>query len=281
MARVVRALSTDKQIRISSLDATPLWNGVRRGHPHLEAPACACLTELLAAAALLQSRTLLEERLQLMLRSSGGAKTIVADCWPDGSIRGILDLSTKEATQPWIQAPGLLQVMRSNPKGQPYIGNLELVEGPIHTQIETYLQQSEQIQASLTLWCSPETGEGGGLLAEPLPNCSSERMRKLVDGLEGLEVVPFWERDPEFLIRWINLGEGAEIQSSVDLHYRCRCSKATILAALTSVPWSQIEALFPTAGPIEICCDYCGLRYLVTKDEVPEPSSKPRGPEHG
>jgi molecular chaperone Hsp33 len=106
-------------------------------------------------------------------------------------------------------------------------------------------------------------------------------MRTLVDGLEGLEVVPFWERDPEFLIRWINLGEGAEIQSSLDLHYRCRCSKATILAALTTVPRSQLEELFPAAGPVEICCDYCGLRYLVTKDEVPESGSMPGETEHG
>ena len=230
-ARVFKALTRDGHIRLSSLDASPLWDGVRRGHPHLEAEACASLTELLAASALLQSRTLFAERLQLLLKGAGRAKAVVADTWPDGTVRGVLDVR-EEASGPWIAGPGLFQVMRSNPEGQPYIGTLPVVEGSIQTQIEHYLQQSEQVQASVTLWCDPGTGEAGGLLVEPLPQCPPERLARLVQAIEGLDVVPLWERTPDFLADWVAQGQGTELQSTAELSYRCRCSREALLATL-------------------------------------------------
>ncbi len=266
-APVVKALTRDRHIRLSSLDASPLWDGVRRGHPHLPPEACACLTELLAASALLQSRTLFAERLQLLLKGSGKAKAVVADSWPDGTVRGVLDLGPEGAGD-WIQAPGLLQVMRSNATGQPYIGTLPLVEGGIQVQVEHYLQSSEQIQASLSLWCDPATGEAGGLLVEPLPDCPPGRLARLVQALEGLEVVPFWERTPEFLGAWISQGEGVDELSRTELTYRCRCSREALLETLQGFPAQQKADLFHAPGPLEVRCDYCGTLYPIHREEL-------------
>ena len=87
MARVTRALTSDQRIRLAALDASALWDGVRRGHPHLDADACAALTELLAATALLNSRALFLERLQLVVKGLGRARAVVGDCWPDGTLQ--------------------------------------------------------------------------------------------------------------------------------------------------------------------------------------------------
>lgn len=267
-ARILRALTSDHRIRFATLDSRPLWDGVRRGHPHLEAEACARLVELLSAALLLQSRTFFSERLQLLLRTVGRAKAAVADSWPDGGIRGVLDLSPTVQEGPWLATPGNLQVMRSNPGGQPYIGTLEMIEGSVQVQVEAYLQQSEQVQASLTLWCDPATGESGGLLVEPLPHCPRERLGALVAAIEGLEVVPNWERDPEFLCRWINQGEGAEVLSATDVQYRCRCSKNSLVETLKAFEPSKLDEIFLGGSPVEVCCDYCGKAYLLSREEV-------------
>ena len=266
-ARMLKALTKDRFIRFSSLDASPLWDGVRRGHPHLIPEACACLTELLSATALLQGRTAFAERLQLLVKGSGRARAVVADCWPDGTIRGVLDLSAV-ATGDWVAAPGLLQVMRSNAKGQPYIGNLPLVEGGIQVQVEHYLQQSEQIQASLTLWSEPGTGEAGGLLVEPLPDCPPARLARLIQAVEGLEVVPFWERTAEFLANWVSQGEGTEESMATELFYRCRCTRQALLEALRRFPVEQKTELFKGEEPLEVRCDYCGSMYPLTRDEL-------------
>lgn len=268
-ARVVKALTKDRHIRLSTLDASPLWDGVRRGHPHLDPESCACLTELLAAAALLQGRTVFEERLQLLVKGSGRARAVVADSWPDGTIRGVLDLGDPRAKD-WIAAPGVLQVMRSNATGQPYIGNLELVEGGIQTQVEHYLQNSEQVQASLSLWCDPGTGEAGGLLVEPLPDCPPQRLARLVQAIEGLEVVPFWERTSEFLASWVSQGEGTEELAAMDLDYRCRCTREALLETLRGFSKAQKADLFQADGPLEVRCDYCGTLYPITKADLLE-----------
>jgi molecular chaperone Hsp33 len=267
-AQVVRALTADGQIRLSAMNAASLWDGARRGHPHLEADACAMLVELLTAAALLQSRSLLAERIQLVLRSDGRAKAIVADSWPDGSVRGILDLNPECGRKPWITFPGNFQVIRSNPNGPPYIGNIELIDGPISSQVEHYLQQSEQIQACVALWCDPFSGEAGGLIVEPLPGCPAERLKRMLAALDGLEVSHLWERTPDFIVNWINQGEGAEILSSLNLEYRCRCSKQSLVDTLSIMPLDQRQEIFYEKNTIEAHCEYCGKSYAIAQDEL-------------
>ena len=266
-ARVLKSLTRDRAIRLTSLDASPLWDGVRRSHPQLGPEACGCLTETLAATALLQGRTHFEERTQLLIKGSGRAKAVVSDCWPDGTIRGVLDLGPLDAAD-WLAAPGLLQVMRSSTTGQPYIGNLPLVEGGIQVQVEHYLQQSEQVQASLTLWCDPGTGEAGGLLVEPLPECPPARLARLIQAIEGLEVVPYWERTPDFLATWVAQGEGTEEQVATELFYRCRCTRETLLETLRRFPAEQREDLFKGPEPLEVRCDYCSALYPITRADL-------------
>ncbi|HXC17895.1 MAG TPA: Hsp33 family molecular chaperone HslO [Holophagaceae bacterium] len=268
-ARLVRALTDDRHIRFAALQATPLWDGVRRSHPHLEAGACAALTENLAAVSLLQSRGGFSERLQILLKGAGRAKAVVADSWPDGTLRGVLDVASPDPGGSWVAGPGLMQVMRSNAKGQPYIGHLELVEGDLAKQIEAYLQQSEQVQASLTLWCDEGSGVSGGLLVEPMPGCPPDRLHRLVQALEGLDVVPLWERTPEFLTDWISQGQGATVLTDADLDYRCRCQKASLVGTLSGFTQAQREDLFAEGDPIEVRCDYCGKVYHITRADLP------------
>ena len=272
-ARLVRALTDDRHIRMAALQATPLWDGVRRSHPHLEAGACAVLTNNLSAVSLLQSRGGFNERLQILLKGSGRARAVVADSWPDGTLRGVLDVVDPdpgpEAGVDWLAGPGLLQVMRSGTNGQPYIGNLELVNGDLAKQVEAYLQQSEQVQASLMLWCEQDTGVSGGLLVEPMPGCPPERLERLIMALEGLEVVPFWERTPEFLVEWINQGAGATKLTDMPLDYRCRCQRESLVATLSGFSETQLEDLFKEGDPIEVRCDYCGKRYPISRAELP------------
>jgi molecular chaperone Hsp33 len=227
--------------------------------------------ELFSATLLLQSRTFFSERLQLMVNAAGRAKTLVADSWPEGDIRGVLDLAEGRADAPWFQGPGLLRVMRSNPEGQPYTGTLELVQGSLEAQIEAYLLQSEQAQASVTLWCDPGTGAAGAVFVEPLPGCPKERLARLVQAIEGLEVVPLGERMPDFLCRWINQGDGADILGTTEVRYHCRCRKAALVEILQGFDPVRRKELFQDEGPVEVRCDYCGKAYLISRAELQLP----------
>jgi molecular chaperone Hsp33 len=267
-ARVVRALTADRRIRLSAVDATPLWDGVGRGHPRLEAGGRAALVELLAGAALMQSRSLLSERVQLLLRSSGRAGSIVADSWPDGGLRGIVDIRPGRDGSPWIERPGLFQVMRSNKGGPPYTGNLELAEGPVGAQLELYLQQSEQLQACVDIWCDPSSGDAGGIIVEPLPKCPPERLRRMLAALDGLGATHPRERTPDFLVGWVNQGGGADILSSLELEYRCRCSQQSLVDTLRAMPPEQRRDIFSGTDQMDVHCEYCGAHYSIAPEDL-------------
>ena len=267
-ARVVRALTTDHHIRLAALDARPLWNGVRMGHPHLEAEACACLVELLAATLLCQSRGLFEERLQILVRGAGRAKVLVSDAWPDGMVRGMLD-EAEGLQGPWVAAPGLLQVMRSGPKGEPYIGRLPLVEGGI-----------SPADRGLPAAFGADPGEPHGLVRP------GHRRRGRPSGGTPAPVPPWsacraWWR-PSKASMWCPTGSGIRNSCSAgSTRARRRPSSPprrsnTAAGAARLRCWklsaafqrAKLEEIFAEGRSAEVRCEYCGKAFAIHRQEV-------------
>jgi molecular chaperone Hsp33 len=269
-ARISRYLTSDQWIKVDIVEMGSLWDRIRRHHPSYEAHQSATLAQGLMATLLLLGRSDFLQRVQLMIKSSGGIRRIIGDAWPDGSLRGFCDLGSPEAPTPF-ESPGTIQVMRSQPSGEPYQGLLPLVEGDLGKQLEAYFQQSEQIQASVHLWCDPLTGLGGALKVEPLPLCPPSRLGRLIQALEGLDVVPFEERTTEFLMSWINQGEGGRLLTSTSAHYACRCNRDELVRILRGFSQDEKEHLFATQNSTEIRCDYCAEVYMIRASELMTP----------
>jgi len=103
---------------------------------------------------------------------------------------------------------------------------------------------------------------------EPMPDCPKERLAGLVAAVEGLEVVPGWERTPAFLADWINMGPGAEVQATAEIRYHCRCTREALVATLSGFTRDRLQELFEPGGPVEIRCDYCGKTYHLLAAEL-------------
>ena len=103
---------------------------------------------------------------------------------------------------------------------------------------------------------------------EPLPDCPPARLERLVEAIEGLEVVPYWERTAEFLASWVSQGEGIEESAATELFYRCRCTRAALLEALRRFPAEQKADLCKGKEPLEVRCDYCGTLYPISWDDL-------------
>ena len=74
----------------------------------------------------------------------------MGDAWPDVSIRGFCD-AAPNTSDAMLALPDNIQVVRSQPSGEPYRGRVSLLEGPLSKKLEAYFKQSEQIQASIHL----------------------------------------------------------------------------------------------------------------------------------
>jgi len=266
-AKISRFMTADQWIKVDIVEMGPLWDRIRRHHPSYDAPQSAILAEGLMATLLLLGRSDFLQRVQFMVKSSGHIKNLMADAWPDGSIRGFCDLgSSQEASS--LELPGSIQVMRSQPSGEPYRGLLPLVEGGLDKQLEAYFQQSEQIETSVHLWCDPLTGLGGALKVEPLPLCPTERLSRLIQALEGLDVVPFEERTTEFLATWINQGEGCQLLTSSDIRYACRCNRNDLVRIMKGFSPEEKQHLFDVQDHTEVRCDYCSEVFIIRPSDL-------------
>lgn len=266
-AKISRFMTADQWIKLDIVEMGPLWDRIRRHHPSYDATQAAVLAEGLMATLLLLGRSDFLQRVQLMIKSSGRIKNLITDAWPDGSIRGFCDAGSPQASLP-LELPGSIQVMRSQPSGEPYMGLLPLVEGGIDKQLEAYFQQSEQIQTSVHLWCDPLTGLGGALKVEPLPLCPPTRLARLIQALEGLEVVPFEERTTEFLAAWINQGEGYQLLTSTDVRYACRCNRDDLVRIMRGFSSEEKQHLFETQDHTEVRCDYCAEVFIIRASDL-------------
>ena len=97
----------------------------------------------------------------------------------------------------------------------------------------------------------------------------------LVAAVEGLEVVPNWERTPEFLSTWINQGPGAELLATAAIHYHCRCTRDALVATLSGFYPKRIQELFEAGSPVEVRCDYCGKVYQIPLEDLAGPGEQP------
>ncbi len=50
----------------------------------------------------------------------------------------------------------------------------------------------------------------------------------------------------------------------------CPCSKVRSLATLGSIPTADLEALWEEGKDLELVCDFCRSKYIVTPDEIRE-----------
>jgi molecular chaperone Hsp33 len=90
----------------------------------------------------------------------------------------------------------------------------------------------------------------------------------MVAAIEGLEVTQLWERTPEFLVRWINQGDGAKVLSSLKIEYRCRCSKQSLIGILGAMPQDERMNVFADGGRAEVHCEYCGKSHEIALEEL-------------
>ena len=90
----------------------------------------------------------------------------------------------------------------------------------------------------------------------------------MLAALDSLDVAKPRELTPDFLVAWVNQGEGAEVMSSMDLEYRCRCSRQSLIDTLSVMPSEKRDAHSSPEEGLEARCEYCGKTYTIARREL-------------
>ncbi|EYF02534.1 Hsp33 family molecular chaperone HslO [Chondromyces apiculatus] len=264
---VVRAITQDGAFRV----ITALTTATVRGTVAAQAATgntAQRLGELLTGAILVREAMAPTLRVQVIVKGAGQG-SLVADAHPDGTTRGLVNLG--KGSEVAIGEGSLIQVMRTLPNGALQQGVVELPrEGRISQGLMAYMQESEQVVTMVsvaTLLDEQGVGRSGGVLVQLLPEVERGPLMVMTERLREFERLDEVLADPQVtadkLLEEVLYGMPFTRLESSALSYACRCSQLRVVAALASLPRSDIEEMVAEGQVLDIACDYCRKAYQV------------------
>ena len=261
---------------------TNLVEEARRRHDCLPV-ATAALGRTMTGALLLAANLKTAESLTIRISGDGPLKEIVADAYPDGSVRGYvrnpfinLPLNNGKWAVGQAVGKGHIYVTRFVGLKQPFTGSTELVTGEIAEDLTQYLTVSEQTPSSVALGVliAPDTtvAAAGGFFIQALPGVEEDVLTKLEDNLCQLPPVSQMVQngqDAKGILETVFSGLPITIYDSLDLCFNCQCSRARVENMLISLGPDEIKEM-TAEGHAEVCCHFCSEKYRFDAKELAE-----------
>lgn len=270
---------TAEGVRIYALCTTNLVQEAATRH-HTSHLASAALGRAMNGALLLAATMKDNERIALRLKGDGPIGEVVADA--EGThVRGyvgdpdvFLPLKNGKLDVGGAIGAGNIIVTRYLQNAEPFTGYAELVDGEIASDLTNYLYTSEQTPSSVALGVlvnkEGQVIASGGYFIQAMPGCAEETLAQLEENISlTLYVTQLLELGytPEKMIKTIARGLDVTIQESIELSYKCRCSREKILGALATLGQEDISAMSQDEET-EVHCQFCNETYKFSGEEI-------------
>ena len=270
---------TAEGVRIYALCTTNLVQEAATRH-HTSHWASAALGRAMNGALLLAATMKDNERIALRLKGDGPIGEVVADA--EGThVRGyvgdpdvFLPLKNGKLDVGGAIGSGNIIVTRYLQNAEPFTGYAELVDGEIASDLTNYLYTSEQTPSSVALGVlvnkEGQVIASGGYFIQAMPGCAEETLAQLE---ENISLTPYVTQllelgyTPEKMIETIARGLDVTIQESIELSYKCRCSREKILGALATLGQEDISAMSQDEET-EVHCQFCNETYKFSGEEI-------------
>ena len=270
---------TAEGVRIYALCTTNLVQEAATRH-HTSHLASAALGRAMNGALLLAATMKDNERIALRLKGDGPIGEVVADA--EGThVRGyvgdpdvFLPLKNGKLDVGGAIGSGNIIVTRYLQNAEPFTGYAELIDGEIASDLTNYLYTSEQTPSSVALGVlvnkEGQVIASGGYFIQAMPGCAEETLAQLE---ENISLTPYVTQllelgyTPEKMIETIARGLDVTIQESIELSYKCRCSREKILGALATLGQEDISAMSQDEET-EVHCQFCNETYKFSGEEI-------------
>lgn len=274
--------TSDELIRVSVALTRGIVEKARQRH-QLSPVASAALGRAMTGAVLLAGDYKNHEGVSLKLAGDGPLGAVHADCFDTNKLRGYVDnphvdlplkANGKLDVGAAVGQHGQLSVTRFTPEKTTYTSQADLVSGEIAEDLAYYLFTSEQIPSTLSLGvlvdkdCS--IAAAGGFLVQALPGAKDEDLARVEANITQIGALTTYLKDhphAEGLIDIILGGMHFKELYRQELYWRCTCSRQRFENALLSLRPADKESLLQDPQ-VEMTCQYCGAKYVVTHDEL-------------
>ncbi len=276
-SHLITGLAAHGDLRWVAVDLTTALEEARL-RLDLSPIATVALGRALAGAVLVQRIALkTPTRLVLEISGDGPLGRVVAEASASGDMRGLVGNPRQPTPAEGLRlaaaiGSGVLRVTREGPR-KAYTSQVALVSGELGDDLTHYLEQSEQIRSAVLLGVllRPDgVAAAGGLIVEALPGTEDERITQLETNLRQRDGVSVYldRGGISALVDLVLDGFDREPLETVELRYRCGCTREGLQARLLPIARQDLTALLGPDGRCEAECAFCGERYVFDADEL-------------
>lgn len=281
MGKIYKTLIFDGQISLSVLDTTDVVNEAIRLHKLT--PVCAAaLGRTLTVTAFMASQLKGEdERLSVTINGNGAGGKIIAAADSKLNVRGAIDNPTidlplkangKLDVGGVVGNSGYITVVKNLGLKDPYVGRSELVSGEIGEDFAAYYAYSEQQPTAIAVGVLIKNERcigAGGVIIQPLPDCTEENLVKAENLVNKFSDVSkqISETGVEGIIE--KYFKGYDF-NAFDVRYKCNCSDEYVRKVLITLGEKELYDAIEKDGKIEVCCQFCDKKYVYYKKDVDE-----------
>lgn len=285
MDKIIRCITSDGAVMASAIDASDIVFTAKKLHK-LSRSATAALGRLLCATSIMGAMLKQKEAfVNVTIKGDGEIGSVVAVSDSNGNVRGYVD--NPDCTTEYYEngklnvakavgKDGTVTVMRDYGKGEPYIGQVEILSGEIAEDITNYYATSEQIPSACALGVliDKEDGEvmlAGGLLIQLLPGAdeaAAERIEKNVAKLEPVTTMLAKGMSILEICKAALEGFEVEVLDEYPVNYACGCSKQKLERYFCTLSDDDIRSLQDENGEIEAVCHFCNKKYTFDSSDI-------------
>jgi molecular chaperone Hsp33 len=273
---VVRAITADGAFRVIAVRTTETARDVASAQ-NAHGPRARLLAEMLTASVLVRETMAPDLRVQAILQGDDPKTRIVADSFPDGTTRGLVQL--RDGADVSLGERSVLQMMRTLHSGQIQQGVVQASKSRgISGALMEYMQASEQVVTFAAVGAIETTdsvASAGGYIVQLLPEASEGPLMVMTERLRDFpSIEALLEQDeaaPERLLSEVLYGMPYDEVGRGTLRFECRCSDERLLATLLTLPRDDIRELVKGLSPgevLEIDCDYCQRHYRIAPERL-------------
>lgn len=240
------------------------------------------LGEFVVASLLLASTLKFRGTLTVQARSERQIPLIMAEATDDLAVRAIARGAQEAVAMdfPSLLGGGQLVLTVTPTQGKRYQGIVPLADESLAKSIDSYFEQSEQLQTRLYLASDGE--HAAGLLLQQLPaqlvtdanqrNDQWDHLRILADTLGPGELLDLADAS---LLQRLYQNENLRLFDPQPVEFKCSCSRERTLAALASIGEGEIRSILDEQGSVTMDCEFCNQRYVFSPDDLQDLLSTP------
>ena len=279
--RIIRATGKKTPFRLIVADLTSTMNEIGRHHD-AKGFALKMLAENSIASIFLSAGLKFAGTVSYTTTFGGEITKIQSDTTPMGLVRSMIpqnELQAIGANEPAL-VPQTVSVVKLNEHGKRV--HESIIEAPsvsMGQNLAMYLLQSEQVRSAVGIEARFNAQDpskldyAAGFYIEAFPDLEDKDINLIEVIVQNLpKFCDMYKADKGFdldeLLDQLRGPYDIEVVREIDPKPYCPCSKERMVAALASLPISELKSLRSEDKDLNVVCDFCRTSYTITPSDL-------------